>query len=70
MNNNKKYSTKFSRITLSIGEEPFDYIFKRKDMHPSKIYLELQRIAYNNKLQMVTQRTIHLWLNKVNSNAA
>lgn len=65
--NNKKYSTKFSRLTLAVGEEPIQYLTRMKDRHPSEIYLQLKRISVENKLPMVSRRTINLWINRIQS---
>lgn len=67
MNNRIKYSTKFSNLTLAIGEEPNDFLVKRSDWQAGRIYNLLRRISIENKLPMVNKRTLYLWINKINS---
>ena len=62
-----KYFTKFSGITLKVGLEPEDFIKSRLalDQHPMKIYRELELIAMQHKIPMVSKRTLYSWINRI-----
>jgi len=64
----KYYSTKMSQLTLAIGMEPEDYLVDRLKQKWSlaKIFLELRAIAKKFGLDMMTERGLRLWVDKVN----
>lgn len=63
-NNKKRYLTKFSRLTLSVGEEPDEYIKKRLDdgWSTGRIRVDLELIARQHGLDMVDRSTIISWI--------
>jgi hypothetical protein len=66
--NRIRYSTKMSKLTLAVRQEPEDYLLNRIELgwQPMKIYHELMRIAEDHKLHMISRRTLYSWLDKLN----
>lgn len=62
-----KYNTKFTYLTLAIGQEPEEYIKKaiKNNVVPMRVYHDLKVIAKKNRVQMVDRRTIYTWYNKI-----
>lgn len=67
-----KYDTKFSRITLSIGYSPEDYLILKllEGLQPMQIYQHLKTVAKAHKLKMVDKHTIYYWIKKINGNGS
>lgn len=62
------YSTKMSLLTLAVGMEPEDYFRNRikQKWSLARIYLELRGISKRFGLDMMTERGLRLWIDKVN----